>query len=93
MKQVALTVPPVAVKTISMGLLSLAIVLTWAPPVTAESPHGLIGHWKFDENGPGELVADFSPNQWHAARGCEPRGVFRPWQAWASVPFPGGRDD
>ncbi len=53
-----------------LGLFSLTIVLTLAPPGGAQSESGLIGHWKLDERGPSELAADASPHQWHGTRGA-----------------------
>jgi len=48
--------------------LVLSFVSILAAPLWAQSTSGLIGHWKLDEEGRGELVADASPNQWHGMR-------------------------
>ena len=55
-------------ETIRLGLLSLSLVVILAPPARSQDAKGLLGHWKLDENGQGELVADASPNQWHGTR-------------------------
>ena len=68
MNRTAWTAARAWMQSIRLGLLSLTIVLTLAPQGGAQSENGLIGHWKLDEHGPSELVADASPNQWHGTR-------------------------
>ena len=56
-------------KNISLGLLSLFVIVTPVLPAPSQDDGGLIGHWKLDEHGPGNLVADSTPNQWHGTCG------------------------
>jgi hypothetical protein len=71
-----------------MRLLSLSIVLTLAPLVSAQSPNGLIGYWKLDENGQGDLVADASSNQWHGTRGAHRAECSVPGKVGQAFRFP-----
>ena len=83
MSRAAGTAPQAPLESIGLGLLSLSIVLTLVPSTRAQSENGLIGHWKLDDNGPRELVADSSPSQWH--------GTCSANRAECSVPGKHGR--
>ncbi len=70
MKRPRFTSPRRFPKSVCLGLLCCSVALIPAGLALAQGEAGLVGHWKLDENGQGNVVADASPNERHGVLGA-----------------------
>ncbi len=79
---------PIALPAVPFSLRFLYTVLALVLAGVAQTEAGLIGHWRFDENGQGNLLADSSPNALHGGLGAAAMNHSVDGKAGQAIRFP-----